>query len=261
MKPERIDELIAVYRDGLLGDNVPFWVRHGVDRECGGFLTCLDRDGTVIDTDKAIWLQGRFAWLLSTLSSTVERRSEWLELARHGLDFLRRMKPEFEAVLETVGPGGEFIDHFEGRVLNPGHAIEAAWFILHEASRRANDEHDALHHIGPDDGLHSAEQRVDDHDHDHARQTDAADVGAEDRQPDRPPRHAHAARPDRHSSIEHSSFNIQHCLCRRHRERAARGPAVFTCHGRVGALEGICSRFCRARPYETFPAAKMEVDK
>ena len=91
MKPERIDELITVYRDGLLGDTIPFWVRHGVDRECGGFLTCLDRDGTVIDTDKAIWLQGRFAWLLSTLYSTVERRSEWLELARHGLDFLDKV--------------------------------------------------------------------------------------------------------------------------------------------------------------------------
>ncbi len=47
--------------------------------------------------------------------------------------------PELECVLETVGPGGEFIDHFDGRTLNPGHAIEAAWFILHEAQYRGGD--------------------------------------------------------------------------------------------------------------------------
>jgi len=25
-----------------------------------------------------------------------------------------------------------FIDHFDGRTLNPGHANEGAWFIVHE---------------------------------------------------------------------------------------------------------------------------------
>ncbi len=47
--------------------------------------------------------------------------------------------PELQCVLETVGPNGEFIDHFDGRTLNPGHAIEAAWFILHEARLRGGD--------------------------------------------------------------------------------------------------------------------------
>jgi N-acylglucosamine 2-epimerase len=28
------------------------------------------------------------------------------------------------------------IDHFDGRTLNPGHALECAWFILHEAKLR-----------------------------------------------------------------------------------------------------------------------------
>jgi len=49
------------------------------------------------------------------------------------------MNFDFEAVMETVGPNGEFIDHFDGRILNPGHAIECAWFILHEAKHRNND--------------------------------------------------------------------------------------------------------------------------
>jgi N-acylglucosamine 2-epimerase len=256
MHSSRIDELIAVYRNGLLDDTLPFWINHCVDREHGGFMVSLDRDGSVLDTDKAMWQQCRFSWLLATLYNTVEKRGEWLTLAKHGIDFIRRhgfdadgrmffhvtregkpirkrryvftelfasiamaayakasgdehaarqardlfhlairclttpgllppkfvpgtrvmksmgplmiviasaqelrdslddssydeyidrnieeierdfMKPDLEAVMETVGPNGELIDHFEGRMLNPGHAIEAAWFILHEAEHR-----------------------------------------------------------------------------------------------------------------------------
>ncbi len=255
----RIEQLIAVYRDGLLEDVLPFWIRHAVDRQHGGFLFCLDRDGSLLDSDKPIWTQGRFAWLLATLYAEVEPRPEWLELARHGLDFLRRhgfdadgrmffrvahdgrplrkrrylfseafttlalaayaraaddgqaadealelfrlilryhttpgllepksipqtrpakglgmpmillataqvlrqatgdplcdewidrsieeiqqhfMHPELEAVLETVGPAGEFLDGFDGRLVTPGHAIEVAWFLLHEARLRGGD--------------------------------------------------------------------------------------------------------------------------
>lgn len=257
--PEGREQLIRIYRDGLLEDTLPFWINHCVDREHGGFMFCLDHDGTIIDTDKGMWTQGRFTWLLATLYSEVEPREEWLELAKHGIDFIRRygfdgdgrmffhvtrdgkpvrkrryvftetfavaalaayaraardeqaareatdlfklvvrylttpelippkfntevrpmkglaipmiliitarilrqasddpvcdewiersireieqdfMKPEFEAVLETVGPNGEFIDHFDGRMLNPGHAIEAAWFVMQEAQHRNND--------------------------------------------------------------------------------------------------------------------------
>lgn len=50
------------------------------------------------------------------------------------------MNQEYMAVMEMVGPAGEFIDHFDGRTLNPGHAIECAWFILEEARLRNNDQ-------------------------------------------------------------------------------------------------------------------------
>jgi hypothetical protein len=90
MTPQRIHELLSVYRDGLLHDTLPFWINHCVDREYGGFMFALDRDGTVIDADKGIWQQGRFTWLLSTLYNTVEQRDEWLELAAHGIDFIRK---------------------------------------------------------------------------------------------------------------------------------------------------------------------------
>ena len=259
MTPERIDELIACYRDGL-DDTLAFWTRHAPDREHGGFMFCLDRDGSLLDTDKGMWAQGRFTWLLATLYNTVEPRDDWLDLAAHGVEFIRRygfdddgrmfftvtrdgralrkrryvftetfacialaayaqasgqaqaadearalwdlfrkymttpglippktdtqtrpakgmgrpmitiataqvlretlgtdacdgvidecideirrdfLKPDLQAVLETVSPEGGIIDHFDGRTLNPGHAIECAWFIMHEARHRGDDE-------------------------------------------------------------------------------------------------------------------------
>lgn len=258
MDQQTLERYIATYRDGLLNDTIPFWLSHSIDREDGGFLFFLDRDGSVMGTDKPVWLHGRFIWTLSTLYADVEKRQEWLESARHGIEFLERhcfdedgrmfflvdkkgqplrkrrylfsecfatiafaaysratgdksyaqkavdlykliikyhttpgllepkwtdvrptkglvmpmiltataqelrlatddpicnehiaksideiekdfMKPELSSVLEMTGPNGEFIDSFEGRTVNPGHAIEAAWFLLHEAKHRNND--------------------------------------------------------------------------------------------------------------------------
>lgn len=48
--------------------------------------------------------------------------------------------PEFKALLEIVGPNGEFIDTCNGRVINPGHCIETAWFIMEEAKSRNWDK-------------------------------------------------------------------------------------------------------------------------
>lgn len=90
MDGKRRDELIGIYRDGLLEDIVPFWTRYGIDREHGGFFTFLDRDGSLFCTDKPIWLQGRIVWLFSRLYNEVEKRPEWLATAKHGLDFLLR---------------------------------------------------------------------------------------------------------------------------------------------------------------------------
>jgi len=258
LSAEGRSELVRVYRDGLLDDTLPFWIPRAIDRECGGYFTCLDQDGRRLQTDKPVWFQGRFAWLLATLYDTVERRPEWLELARHGLEFLDRhgydtdgrmffavtregrplrkrrylfsetfaiialaaygraageparvqqaldlfrlvwrhhttpgllppkvnpevrplkglampmiltvtaqelrrstpdpfcaevidrsiaeierdfLKDDLRCVLECVGPRGEFHDNFDGRMVNPGHSLEAGWFILEEARQRGN---------------------------------------------------------------------------------------------------------------------------
>lgn len=269
---QRRDELIRTYRDGLLQDVIPFWLRHGLDRKHGGIHTALGRRGELLDSDKSVWFQGRAAWTFANLYNTAEPRPEWLEAALSCAEFLhdrcadltgklhftvtaegdplrmRRyvfsecfaaiaygavhhatgqakwkeravaafdlflkfnrepghippktspetrpmkglsplmmtlvtaqdlredlgdvvvrgrtltqwaaaaiaeigrdfVKPDLRAVLETVGPSGEIHDHFDGRLLNPGHAIEAAWFILREA-RRSGDE--AMKRLGLD---------------------------------------------------------------------------------------------------------------
>ena len=81
--------LAQTYRDTLFGDVLPFWLKHAIDAEHGGLMTCLDREGRVIDTDKGVWQQGRFAWLMGHLYNTVERRPEWLAHAEHTVRFLR----------------------------------------------------------------------------------------------------------------------------------------------------------------------------
>lgn len=43
-------------------------------------------------------------------------------------------QPKYNCVLEMVTPEGEMIDTLNGRVINPGHCIETAWFLM-EASR------------------------------------------------------------------------------------------------------------------------------
>ncbi len=88
MDESRRNALLTIYRDGLLKNTLPFWINHCIDREYGGFMMSLNCDGTVIDTDKSVWQQGRFTWLLGELYNNVEPREEWLELAQHGACFL-----------------------------------------------------------------------------------------------------------------------------------------------------------------------------
>ena len=37
---------------------LPFWLEHSQDKTYGGYFSCLDRDGSVYDTDKFIWAPG-----------------------------------------------------------------------------------------------------------------------------------------------------------------------------------------------------------
>lgn len=80
----------TLYKNTLLNDVIPFWEKHSLDLEHGGYFTCLDQTGEVFDTDKFIWLQGRQAWTFSMLYNQVEKNPKWLEIAKSGIDFLRK---------------------------------------------------------------------------------------------------------------------------------------------------------------------------
>jgi N-acylglucosamine 2-epimerase len=66
------------------------------------------------------------------------RCDEWIARWIHEIETYF-VKDEIKAVMEQVAPDGSIIDHIDGRTMNPGHAIEGAWFILHEAVHRNND--------------------------------------------------------------------------------------------------------------------------
>jgi N-acylglucosamine 2-epimerase len=63
---EQLSELAAFYKHQLLEDTIPFWFPRSFDQEHGGFLFMRDADGSLIDDDKAVWIQGRAVWTLST---------------------------------------------------------------------------------------------------------------------------------------------------------------------------------------------------
>ena len=55
--------------------------------------------------------------------------------------FAYHHKPELRCTLESVGVNGEFCSEYTaGRVVNPGHDIECAWFIMEEANRIGDKE-------------------------------------------------------------------------------------------------------------------------
>lgn len=253
---ETLQQIRDRYYTELTENILPFWLKYGLDRKNGGIYTALDRDGSLLETDKSVWFQGRALWIFSKAYSSVEKKPEYLEAAdtivkfldAHCFDTDGRMffrvtadgkgvikriryffsetfaiigyaayavasgkteyrdkalklfefvekirsqpgvlvpkfspetrstrafagpmillnvlaelrpvfpekeawictsikrlleeietyfiRPDLKVVLEECGTDGEFLkDHFEGRLLNPGHSIEGAWFIMNE---------------------------------------------------------------------------------------------------------------------------------
>ena len=87
---QNFNDLSTLYKNTLLNNVIPFWEEHSLDREYGGYFTCLDREGKVYDTDKFVWLQNRQVWTFAMLYQRLEKRAEWLEIAKVGADFLAK---------------------------------------------------------------------------------------------------------------------------------------------------------------------------
>ncbi|MDX2301534.1 MAG: AGE family epimerase/isomerase [Microscillaceae bacterium] len=56
---------------------------------------------------------------------------------REVLDYF--WKPERQLIFENIQPNGELSDSFEGRLINPGHGMEAMWFIM-DIAHKQNDQ-------------------------------------------------------------------------------------------------------------------------
>jgi N-acylglucosamine 2-epimerase len=96
-------------RAELFDSLIPFWERHGIDRENGGYHDHLDRDGTRFDDKKHVGLQAQALWFWSRLVSEVERRPEWIAAAQSGVALLtgpaRRSDGRMFATLTRDGRG------------------------------------------------------------------------------------------------------------------------------------------------------------
>lgn len=87
---EYIKSWAESYKKDLTENIMPFWMKYGLDRENGGVYTCVDRDGSLMDTTKSVWFQGRFAFICSFAYNNVEKNQEWLDAAKSTLEFVEK---------------------------------------------------------------------------------------------------------------------------------------------------------------------------
>ncbi|PCH77960.1 MAG: N-acylglucosamine 2-epimerase [Flavobacteriaceae bacterium] len=104
----------ALYKNTLLDNVIPFWEKHSIDTENGGYFTCLDKEGIVFDTDKFMWLQGRQAWIFSMLYNKVEKKQSWLDTAKNGIDFIIKhgMDTEGNFYFSTTQEGAPLVQPY-----------------------------------------------------------------------------------------------------------------------------------------------------
>ena len=86
--PFSLEYLRDYFRDELQKDMIPYWDRHGVDREFGGFLLADKKTGAYTKTDKDLYSQGRVLWIFSYLYNHFGRNPAHLQAARQGKEAL-----------------------------------------------------------------------------------------------------------------------------------------------------------------------------
>lgn len=87
---EYIKSWAESYKKDLTENIMPFWMEYGLDRDNGGVYTCVNRDGSLMDTTKSVWFQGRFAFICSFAYNNVEKNQEWLDAAKSTLEFIEK---------------------------------------------------------------------------------------------------------------------------------------------------------------------------
>jgi len=85
---EQKKKLRDIYQETLFNNFVPWWEKHSIDKEFGGYLTRLERDGTPYSYDKDMWMTGREVWMFSHIYNNYKQERQWGDYAKHGLDFM-----------------------------------------------------------------------------------------------------------------------------------------------------------------------------
>ena len=84
-----LNEIKNLFKSELLDSCIPFWLNNGVDKEYGGLINCLDRKGEVYSDDKSVWMQGRCGWMFSYIYNNIDKKQEYLDLAKSCIDFAK----------------------------------------------------------------------------------------------------------------------------------------------------------------------------
>ncbi|MCK5811327.1 MAG: AGE family epimerase/isomerase [Clostridiales bacterium] len=84
-----LSEIKAQYEYQLLEKILPFWMNHSIDSIYGGYMTWLNRDGTLISTDKSVWMQGRGLYIFSKMYNQFSKNQKWLDTAASGYNFIK----------------------------------------------------------------------------------------------------------------------------------------------------------------------------
>ena len=78
------------YREELTDRIMPFWLEHGLDNTNGGVYTCVNRDGSLMDSTKSVWFQGRYAYVCAYAYNHVEKNPQWLDASKSCIDFIEK---------------------------------------------------------------------------------------------------------------------------------------------------------------------------
>lgn len=81
------EKYYKLYNEELFKYCIPFWMNNGMDKENGGVINCLDREGKIFSTDKSVWMQGRCGWMFSRLYNMFGENKEYLDFAKSCIEF------------------------------------------------------------------------------------------------------------------------------------------------------------------------------
>jgi N-acylglucosamine 2-epimerase len=120
-----LPELRTGYREELFERYLPFWNRYGIDHKYGGFMCALDHDGTLVNSNKFHWFQGRGIWVYSFLYNRFAKDPSYLEIARQTKDFMLAHFPQPDGTwAELVSRDGKMLKPFNGDLFGMFFAAE-----------------------------------------------------------------------------------------------------------------------------------------